>query len=137
MILPTKKIVLQYLIVIFSNYKTRHISGRWHLIQTKLNKQKKLDFEERLVRVHIHVYLSNANIKITYALKLLGLLLDKKMLFNENANNKINKETKKKTALFRKLQSILLHRSLFIIFKFSIRPHLDYGDVIHDQMTNA
>ena len=100
MILPTKKIVLQYLIVIFSNYKTRHISGRWYLIQTKLNKQKKLDFEERLVRVHIHVYLSNATIKITNALKLLGLLLDNKMLFNENTNNKINKETKKKQRFF-------------------------------------
>ena len=72
---------------------------RWNNFR-KWNKRKKLDFDERLVRLHIHVYLSNATIKITNALKLLGLLLDNKMLFNENTNNKINKETKKEQRFF-------------------------------------
>ena len=35
--------------------------------------------------------------------------------------------------LLRKLQAILTRTSLLTIYKLSIRPHLDYGDVVYDQ----
>ena len=38
--------------------------------------------------------------------------------------------------LFPKLQSILPRTSLLTIYKWFIRPHLDYGDVVYDQPSN-
>ena len=61
---------------------------------------------------------------------LLGLQLDSKLPFTEHTNNKISKATKA-VGLLRKLQPILPRRSLLIIYKSFIRPHLDYGDVIY------
>ena len=47
--------------------------------------------------------------------------------------NKVNKTI----GLLRKLQNILPRSALFAICKIFIRPHLDYGDIIHDQAYNA
>ena len=49
-------IVLKLAIVIYSKCKTGHISGRCHLIQIELNKRKRLYFQERLIRLFIHLY---------------------------------------------------------------------------------
>ena len=38
--------------------------------------------------------------------------------------------------LLRKLQSLLPLTSLLTIYKSFIRPHLDYGDVVYDQLSN-
>ena len=47
--------------------------------------------------------------------------------------NKVNKAIR----LLRKLQNSLPRPSLWTIYKSFIRPHLDYGDIIYDQVYNA
>ena len=47
--------------------------------------------------------------------------------------NKVNKII----GLLRKLQNTLPRPSLLTIYKSFIRPHLDYGDIIYDQVYNA
>ena len=71
--------------------------------------------------VHLPLYLNNATVKLTHTQKHLGLQLDSKLSFNVHT----------------KLKLILPRRSLLIIYKSFIRSHLDYGDVIYDQLSNA
>ena len=66
----------------------------------------------------------------------LDLQLDNKLSFNEYTNKKISKTTKGIRVLT-KLQPISQSRSLLIIYKSFIQPHLDSGDVIYDQPSNA
>ena len=47
--------------------------------------------------------------------------------------NKVNKAIR----LLRKLQNSLPRPSLLTIYKSFIRPQLDYGDIIYDQVYNA
>ena len=47
--------------------------------------------------------------------------------------NKINKTI----GLLRKFQNFLLRKSVLTIYKSSIRPHLDYGDIVYDQSYNT
>ena len=56
--------------------------------------------------------------------------------FNEHTNNKTNEATRG-IGLLCKLQPILPHRSLLIIYECFIRPHLDCGDAIYDQLYNV
>ena len=42
-------------------------------------------------------------------------------------------ERSKIKGLLRKLQNILPRAVLLTIYKFFIRPHIDYGDIISDQ----
>ena len=76
-------------------------------------------------------------VKIT-PLKHLGLdaTLDATLTFNDHINEKIGKAIKG-VGLLRKLQRFLPRSSLLTIYKSSIRPHLDHGDVIYDQPSNA
>ena len=39
--------------------------------------------------------------------------------------------------LLRKLQHVLLSSIVLIIYKFFIKPHAEYSDVIYDQLSNA
>ena len=50
----------------------------------------------------------------------------------KNILNKVNETI----GLLRKLQNILPREPLLTIYKSFVRPHLDYGDVIHDQHYN-
>ena len=67
--------------------------------------------------------------------KHLGLILDSKLDFNEHINTVLSKVNKMIT-LLRKFQHILPRHSLSTIYKTFIRPHLDYGDVIYDNVFN-
>ena len=62
-------------------------------------------------------------------------MLDSKLDFNEHINTVLSK-VNKMIALLRKFQHILPRHSLLIIYKTFIRPHLDYGDVVYDQVFN-
>ena len=114
-ILTSRKLLLQYLTAIYQKYEIEHISERYRLTQTELNERKRLYFREGLKT---------------------SLQLDSKLSFNVHTNSKISKATKD-IKLLRKLQRILPRRSLLIIYKSSIRPDLDYGDVIYDQPSNT
>ena len=63
--------------------------------------------------------------------KHLRLTLDNRLTFDEHLTNVSNKISKT-TGLLRKLQNILPWPVLLTIYKYSIRPHLDYGDIIYD-----
>ena len=61
------------------------------------------------------------------------MFLDDKLNFGEHLKyiaNKVNKSI----GLLRKLQNLLPRRSLVTIYKSFIRPYIDYGDVIFDQV---
>ena len=86
--------------------------------------------------VHPPLYVNNDIVKLTHTQKHLGLQLDSKLSFSEHTNNKISKATKA-IGILCKLQPGLPRRSLLTVYKSFIRPHLDYGDVIYDQPSNA
>ena len=61
--------------------------------------------------------------------------MDNRSTFDEhliNVSNKISKTI----GLLWKLRNILPRPALLTIYKFFIRPHLDYGNIIYDQAYN-
>ena len=82
------------------------------------------------------LYFHNATVKLAHTQKHLHLQLDSKFSFNEHTNNKVSKAIKF-VGILRQLRPILQRRNLLIIYKFFTRPHLDYGDVIYDQLSNV
>ena len=79
----------------------------------------------------------NQNVILQTSLqKHLGMFLDSKLNFSEGIKI-IFQKTKKTIELLRKLQTLLPKAPLIKIFKFFIRPHLGYGDMIYDQTLNV
>ena len=64
--------------------------------------------------------------------KHLGLTLNYELKIQHHVNERI----KTPIGLLQKLQSILPRTSLLTIWKLFIRPHLDYGDVVYDQISD-
>ena len=80
---------------------------------------------------------NNANVSSYKSPKHLGIiLLDSKLNFDEHDKTTLNK-TNRTMGLLDKLQSLLLRAALITIYKAFVRPHLDYGDVLHDQSFNT
>ena len=63
------------------------------------------------------------------------MILDTRLDFNLHLKNVQNKVSKR-IGLLRKLQNTL-PRTLLTIFKSFKRPHVDYGDIIYDQVSNT
>ena len=84
---------------------------------------------------HPSIYFNNKSVKQVPSQKHLGLILDKKLNFQEHLVNILNK-VNETIGLLRKLQSILPREPLITIYKSFARPHLDYGDVIYYQHHN-
>ena len=61
--------------------------------------------------------------------------LDEKLNFNHHINEKIAKASKG-IGLIRKLAHVLPRQSHMAIYKSFIQPHLDYVDIIYDQLNN-
>ena len=64
------------------------------------------------------------------------MILDRKLNFNNLISDKISKANKGIGAI-RRLYKLLFRTSLINIYKAVIRPHLDYGDIIYDNSSNA
>ena len=67
--------------------------------------------------------------------KHLGINLHKKLNFKihvETVSCKVNKGI----SIIKKLRHALPRRSLVAVYKACLRPHIDYGDVIYDQLSN-
>ena len=64
--------------------------------------------------------------------KYLGLFLDRELNFHHHLKEKISKANKS-IGLIRRLYHNLPRKSLLIIYKSFIRPHLDYGNIIYHQ----
>ena len=84
---------------------------------------------------HPSIYFNNKSVKQVPSQKHLGLILDKKLNFQEHFVNILNK-VNETIGLLRKLQSILPREPLITIYKSFARPHLDYGDAIYYQHHN-
>ena len=81
---------------------------------------------------HPSLYFNNTPIQRKSVQKHLGLFLDEKLSFLEH----IDEKTKKATVgvnLMRKLNLLVPRSSLLTVYKCSIKPHLDYGNVIYNQ----
>ena len=78
---------------------------------------------------------NNSNVSETNSQKHLGVVLNNRLSFEDHLkmiSNKVNKTI----ALLCKLQNIQPRSTLLNICKSFIRPHLDYGDIIYDQVYN-
>ena len=62
----------------------------------------------------------------------LGITLDRKLNFDHQLKEKISKANKG-IGIIRRLYNIIPRALLITIYKFYIRPHLDYADVNYDQ----
>ena len=83
-----------------------------------------------------HVYFNNLAVASCKTHKHLGLLLDKRLVFDRHVEEmilKANKDIELITMLCRCLSKIYL----LTIYKALISPYLDYGDVVHDYPENA
>ena len=68
--------------------------------------------------------------------KHLGMFLDSNLDFKEHIKNVLNKVSKT-IGMLRKLQKIKPRPPLITIYKSFTRSHLDYGDIICDQVYNV
>ena len=78
---------------------------------------------------------NNNNVTTVDSQKHLGLVLDSKLEFNLHLEEKFSK-AKKGIGLISRLRKDLPRSSLICIYKSFIRPHLDYGDIIYDRLSN-
>ena len=67
--------------------------------------------------------------------KHLGIVLDSKLNFNAHVDQKI-KKFNRILGLIRQLSINLMQNALLTIYKSFGRPHLDYGDILHDKRNN-
>ena len=78
---------------------------------------------------------NNSTVQQISSQKHLRIHLDEELTFKHHINGKINKANKG-IGIIRKLKNIIPRSALLTIHGSFIRPHLDYGDVIHDQPEN-
>ena len=84
---------------------------------------------------HNQVYFNHNSVKQVPSQKHLEMYLDTKLNFQEHLTNVLRK-VNKIIGLLRKLQDVLLRRSLVTVYKAFIRSHFDYGDIIYNQTYN-
>ena len=84
-------------------------------------KSKKID--------HPKIYFNDIEVKTVNDHKHLGLILDSKLSFISHMNEKISK-ARKGPGTIKSLSRFLSVKTLELIFKLYIRPHLDFCDVI-------
>ena len=60
------------------------------------------------------------------------MLLDSKLDFDEHIKGVFDK-TSKSIGLIRKIENFLPRPPLLQIYKYLVKPHLDYGDIIYDK----
>ena len=82
------------------------------------------------------MYFNNVPVIIENVQKYLSLFLDSKLDFLAHINEKIKKATKG-VNIIRSTNLLSPRSSLLTIYKSFVRPHLDYGDVIHNQPINS
>ena len=85
--------------------------------------------------IHPPLTFNNADVGQISSQKHLGMFLDFKLSFNEHLETVFAK-VNRGIAILRKLQTVLPREALLTIYKSFIRPHFDYGDLIHDQSYN-
>ena len=110
---------------------------KWNiiLIQTPKIKLRKLFFLASF-KNHPTLYRLSIMKKWPRTEKHFGMFFNTKLDFQEHIKN-ISNKVNKAIGLLRKLQMILSRSSQLRIYKSFIRPPLDNGDIIYDQIWNA
>ena len=76
---------------------------------------------------------NNSKVETISSQKHLGLILDERLNFNEHLESKINK-CYKVLGFLKRLSNKLPRDVLLRIYKFFVRSHLDYGDIVYDKL---
>ena len=98
---------------------------------------QEVTFSRKLNNVsHPSSVFNNSDVSSCKPQKHLGILLDSNLTFEEHSRAILNK-TNRTIGLLRKLQSLLARAALITIDKASVRPYLDYSDVLYDQVFNT
>ena len=93
-------------------------------------------FSKKLAAVNFPVVAFNStDFKVSESYKHLGLILDKKLVFDRHLDEKIQK-VNKIIGLINRLRKFLPRESLLTICKTFARPHLDYADIVYDRPGN-
>ena len=97
-----------------------------------LKQAQEVIFSRKITKTNHPTLIFNDNPAHQVALqKHLGVFLDCKLNFEEHRKTIVNK-INKTIGLLRKFQNFLPRKSLLTIYKFFVRPHLDYGDICYD-----
>ena len=88
---------------------------------------------KRSVSSHPPLTFNNIPVAQTNSQKHLGMQLDKKLNFEEHLK-KVESKVNKTIGIIRKLQNVLPRSALLTIYKSFIRLHLDYGDIIYEEL---
>ena len=87
------------------------------------------------IRDHPPIYFSDTSVTQTTVQKHIWMYLDEKLNYNTHIKEKLSK-VYKGIGLLRNLSYKLPRQALVTIYKASIRPHLDYGDIVYDKPNN-
>ena len=79
--------------------------------------------------------LNNMPVQNASSQKHLDMILDEKLNFEYHLKEKCLKSNKG-IGVIKKLQNILQRQALLTIYKWFVRPHLDYRDIIYDELKN-
>ena len=93
------------------------------------NRPNKLFFLEK----NSLIFFNEVLVKSSVSQKHLGLHLDKKFDFTKHIKEKVSK-AQKWISVIKRLSNILPRNALLTIYKSSAWPHLDYGDIVYDQL---
>ena len=78
---------------------------------------------------HPNIIFNGNTLQKSFNKKHLGLILGKKLTFNDHITSKLT-TVNKLTCSLRKLYHYMPRDSLIIICKFFVRPHLDFANLI-------
>ena len=91
-----------------------------------------MNFQNLQKTNHNSVYFNSNSVQQFPSQKHLGMYYDTKLNFPEHLNNIVSK-VNKTIGLLRKLQALLPHQCLVMVYKAFIRPHLEYGENTYDR----
>ena len=100
------------------------------------NKQAQVLFSRKIQKSSQPSLIFNNIVTQSLTQKHFGMFLDTKLDFHEYLKS-IFSNVNKTIGLLRKLHHILPRSPLLTIYKCFIRLHLDYGDIIYDQVYKA
>ena len=83
--------------------------------------------------LHLPLVFNSSNVAPSNCQKHLGMMLDSILTFNEYLE-KVFGRFNSGIFIIRKLQAVLPRSTLLTIYKSFVRPHLNYVDVIYDQV---
>ena len=82
---------------------------------------------------HPPLVFNNTNVTQAIYQKHLGIILDSKLTF-ENHINMVTTKINKTIAFLCELKNLLPRTALIRIYNVFVRPHLDYGDILYNEL---